>query len=336
MHKTGKKEKLRKIVRALHSPPNWIAVIVVGSTFLVCPLLIFSLLFNDGNTMYAIISWTLCAILIIYTTVVIVSGILRLRRKALKAADKYAFTRNLFKNYEFQTLVFGAFTFLCNAGYTVFLLVMAFRYHSVWYGTIGIYYILLLIARGGVLIQNTKDERKYRFDYQKLQMEKVGTYRYCGIMMIVLSFALTISVVGLIVDASGFRHAVWLIFVHGGVALYKTIAAACHFVRATKRDDLAVRSVRYINLAVTLMSLLCLQTSIVAAFPPKGIGVALMNGITGSVVCAVTLGLGVYMVVFSVREKRRLLRQEANFAQGLDSTEVGYNREDYQEENYYR
>ncbi len=333
MRKKGKREKLRHVWRQLRNPPNWIAVLVVGSAFIVCPLLVLSLIFSDRDIMYVVVAWTLCVILTVYAVTVVVNGIIKLRRKALKMADRYAFTRNLFKNYEFRTLVFGVWAFLCNAGYTVFLLVMAFKYRSVWYGTIGIYYILLLIARGGVLIQNTKDERKYRYDYQKLQMEKVGTYRYCGVMMLVLSFALAVSVIELIVDASGFRHGVWLIFVHGGVSLYKIIAAIYHFVRSTKHDDLVVRSVRYINSAVTLMSILCLQTSIVAAFPPKGVGVAWVNGITGALVCAVTLALGVYMVVFSVKEKKRLLAQEVMFAEVLEGVETGYNRDGYQEEN---
>ncbi len=321
-----------RFLEKLHNPPNWIAAIVIASTLFVCPFVVFTVSFGFWNRMHAAIACIFCALLVVYTAVVIVNSILKVRRKVLNVAGRYEFTRNLRENYEFRTLFFAVCSCLCNVAYTVFLIVMAFRYHSVWYGTIGIYYILLICARAGMLLQNRKMEKRYRYNYYKLQTEKVGTYRYCGIMLLVLALSLVFSVTELIVDSSGFRHAVWLIYVFAPVAAYKAIIAVVHFFHATKYDDLVVRSVRYINLAVTLMSALCLQTAILAASRWSAFWITLLNGATGGAVCLITLALGVYMVVFSAKAKRQVLAHSVEIAEEAEENTVGYNRSDYFEE----
>ncbi len=333
MGRRYRKSGWRHFLEKLHNPPNWVAIITVVSACVVCPLAILALWLDEGHSIIAVVACALCGILLIYAVAVTINSIVKLRKKVLKVADRYEFTRNLRKNYEFRTLFFGAVSFLCNIGYMLFLIGMAFYYRSIWYGAIGVYYILLSVARGGILLQNRKDERTYRYDFHKLQTAKVGTYRYCGVMMLVLAFSLAVSVVELVVSGSGFRNEGWLIYVFAAVAAYKVIHAFIHFIHSTKRDDLVVRSVRYVNMAVTLMSVLCLQTSIIAAYPIAPERVALFNGITGTVVWGITFLLGLYMIIFSTQEKKRLLETEVRLAQTVDVLQpMGYNRDGYLDE----
>ncbi len=333
MRRRKPKKNFKEFLEKLHNPPNWVAVITVAGALVVCPLLIAAIVVNHWRATYAAIAILLCAILFAYTVWVIVGSIRKVRTKVLDVADRYAFTRNLHNDYQFRTFVFGVFSFLCNVGYTVFLILTAFKYRSIWYGSIGVYYILLLVARGGVLAQSRKDERRYRYDYLKLQKAKLGTYRYCGIMVLTLACTLTLSVVELVFNASGFRHAAWLCFVFAAVAIYKVATGIFHFVRSTKMDDLVVRSVRYINLAVTLMSLLCVQTAILAAAPVAARTVAIWNGITGAIVCLLTFGIGIFMLIFAKKCKKKLLSQEIEYAQRWgEETGAGYNRDGYYEE----
>ncbi len=333
MSKRNGKNAFWRFLEKLHNPPNWVAVIAIATTLVVCPLTILAVWIDYGHTVYAIIAGFICLIMVTYTVVVTVNSAIKIRKKVLKVADRYEFTRNLSKSYEFRTIFFAICAVLCNIAYTVFLIVTAFIYRSVWYGAIGIYYILLTVTRGGALLQNRSDEKKYKYDFQRLQEAKVGTYRYCGIMMLALALSLIVSVVELVIESSGFRRSVWLIPVFAVVAAYKVVYAVIHFVRATKRDDLVVRSVRYINLAATLMSLLCLQTSILAVCPLTAAAIAIVNGVTGAIVCLSTLALGVFMVVFSVKTKHKLLAEEAILVETAETWDgVGYNRDGYVEE----
>ncbi len=325
----------RRVLGKLYNPPNWVAWLAIATTIIVCPLIGVAIVVGEGegSVLFALFGCLICVILLVYSTVVTVNSVIKIRKKVLIVADRYEFTRQLSKSYEYRTAIFGLCALLCNVGYTVFLIVMAFLYDSIWYGAVGVYYILLSITRGGILVQTKKDEKKYRYDYQGLQLAKAGTYRYCGIMVLTLAVSLIVSVIELVVGGSGFKMNAWLLYVFAAVAAYKTVSSVVHFIRATKRDDLAARAVRYVNLAVAVTSILCLQTAIVDAYLLKTTTAILLNGITGTVVCAITLALGVYMVVASVKEKRRLLAQEAVLAEAVELVDgVGYNRDGYGDE----
>ncbi len=309
MRKIKRRERFARFLHALRNPPDWVAWITLVTAAVLCPIIIYTVANEYVHTVYAALASVFCVLLLVYAMIVAVNASMKIRITLRKEADKHEFTRNLYKNYEFRTLVSGAIAFLCNVGYTVVCIVMAFRYRSVWYGTLGMYYILLVIARGGALMQSRKDEKRYRYDYYGRQIAKVGIYRFCGIMLVVLSVSLGIPVVELILGDVGFHQDTWLIYVFGAVALYKVVTGVVHFVHSTKGDDLVVRSVRYINLAVTLMSVLCLQTAILAAYPPANSSGPVLNGLTGTAVCLVTLAIGVYMIVFSGKAKRELLKQ---------------------------
>ncbi len=332
MSEEKKPNGFSNFVKKIYNPPSWVAWLTIATTLIICPLMILSQPFEYGYGITAVVGAVICVFLLVYAIVVSINAIIKLRKKLLLVADKYSFTRNLYKSYEFRTLFFTVCSFLCNVGYTIVLVVMALVYESVWYGTVGVYYIVLTISRGGVLLQNTKDEKKFKEDPDGLQLAKVGTYRYCGFMMLGLALALGLSVAELVIDSSGFRLAGWLIYVFAAVALYRIITAVIHFIRASKGEDLAVRSMRYLNLAVTLMSILCLQTSIVAWRPPTSMTTALINGITGGVVCLITLALGLYMVIYAGAEKKRLTLKKKIDEGAHSPLETGYNRDGYGEE----
>ena len=94
---------------------------------------------------------------------------------------------------------------------------------------------------------------------------------------------------------------------------------------------MVVRSVQYINFAVALVSVLTLQTVILSAYPMV-VDPVLCNGITGSIVSVITLALGTYMILHSIRAKRRVFVQATDIADAVLAEEDGYNRDGYQDE----
>ena len=322
----------RRFFQKLNNPPKWIGLITGATALVALPLSILILTINQAYKVQATIACVISGLIFLYAVWVTVNYVIRLRRKVLNMADKYTFTRNLFGNYEYRSIFLSACAFLCNLGYTVFLASLAFFYDSVWYGALAVYYIMLAMSRGSILVQNNKHEKKYKYDYHGLQKAKVGTYRYCGIMLLALTAALGVSVVELLINGVGPRTASGFIYVFAAVAVYKVINAIIQFVRSTKSTDLAVRSVWYINFSVTLVSVLTLQTVILSAYP-KVTNATLLNGLTGFVVCLITLALGTFMIVHSVQVKKRLLAREASVAEAVAIQEnSGYNRDGYQDE----
>ena len=326
----AKRNGWKKFFEKLNNLPNWIAILAVIATFLLGPLAFSAIVTEKGQNIYATVATIMCIPPFLYTVFLVIYSGRKLGISIYKAADKYKFTRSLFKSYEFRSIFFGICTFVCNVGYTIFLCVFAIIYKSPWYGSSAVYYILLSTARGGMLIQNAREEKKYKDDPLALARAKVGTYRYCGIMMITLTLALALSVVQMFADGASFPIPKWAVIPFAIVALYRIVMSILHFVKATKKDDLVVRAIRYINLGTALVSVLTCQTAIFVAFKPP-FNPSYANAITGIIVCIIILALGIFMVTFSHEIKKKIKAKQVE-AMKEAQTLRGYNREEYSEE----
>lgn len=326
----ARESKWKRFIRQLNNPPTWVATLAFATTLIACPLALATIIMDYGHNIYAIIAYVICAIVLLYTVYVLVLSIRRLHKKMGKAADKYTFTRNLYKNYEFRSIFFGGCSSLFNIGYTVFLTTMAIRFDSVWYGALALYHILLVLTLGGILVRNATDEHKYKNDFYALQKSKIGVFRYCGYMLLIQAAALSISVLEMVVGGRGSHTPKWTLLFFGAFACWRIVTAIVNFVRSSKYDDLAVRAVRYLSFVTACVSALTFITAFFAAFPLKNdVNAAVVDGVAGGIVCMIIVALGSFMIVFSDYARRRLRKKEEKARPG---SEDGYNRDGYREE----
>ena len=88
-----------------------------------------------------------------------------------------------------------------------------------------------------------------------------------------------------------------LIYAVATYTFYKLGMAIRNLIKARKEESLLLVTLRNISYADALVSLLSLQTALLAAFgQDSGELVPLMNALTGASVCLMILGLGSYMV----------------------------------------
>ena len=320
------KEWFKAFLKKIHNPPGIVVIITYLTTLIICPLTLIGVFFGKWKGVIAFFACSLGLALFTYMVIVSVTSFRRIKRKVLTIIDRHDFAKRLLKNYEFRTLFFSVGSFLFNVGYTFFLCIMGIMSKSTWYGVLAVYYILLTATRGGLLLDEHKNERNYKNDYWRLQEEKVGSYRYCGIMIVILTLALSVSVVEMVVNGAGFKVPTGLFFGFTAFAVFRIGMAVYNFVKATKYDDLTIRAARSINLTTALVSVLTFQTSLFAVYTPP-INPVYLNAITGAIICLGVVALGIYMIVYSSRAKKLILKNNVH-RQKLDF-ETGYNREDY-------
>ncbi len=313
--------------KKLNQPAHWIAMLVHIFTLTLCPLAIFSIVFDFGHGVYAGIGYAICGLLLLYSVSIIGGQIVR---KWTKVADKYAFTRHIQKSYAFRSLFFTACNFVFNIGYTIFLCIMALQLDSAWYGALAVYYILLTITRGGMLVQNSRDEHRYKHNPEALHKAKLGTYMYTGIMILFLTAAFAVSVVQVVVDGAGMQVPPWAIYAFVAFTVCRLFMAVWNFVKSSKYKDLATRSARYINMTTALVSLLSLQTALLSLLETDVLS-SVLNAVTGSLVCLGELAIGVYIIVYSGVKNRKLKKKALLLKMERESAD-GYNRADYLEE----
>ena len=229
---------------------------------------------------------------------------MRIKDRFLEWSKKYEFINNLVRNYGMRTIVFAIGSFAISIAYGAYNLTLSALERSIWYGVLAGYYILLAFMRGGVVRYHQKRSKRERIGkVENEEAKQIKKYRNCGALLMVMTLALSFAILQIVSDGKTFKHAGLMIYVSATYTFYKITIAIIQIVKAKKQPDVTVQAIRNINLADAMVSILALQTSMFNSFD-KGDSSkfpSTMNAVTGAVVCALVLALGIYMVVKSKR-----------------------------------
>lgn len=290
------------------------ALTLAGTIVLVC--------INQNQSVWHYVLYCLSAIGLAYCIYTIVYLAPKVQEKIIKFLQRHKFTNKLLSNYGYRTIIFSTFSFTLNVAYVVFMGVLAIMTRSAWYISITAYYIVLILMKGNVLYfkyaerkhnkkhssalmkrQNTLESGSEidvagvtnleEFDSEKRQAK---TFRYCGAMFIFLTLALSGIIVLIYTSNMYFEYAGLLIYAVATFTFYRLTLSIINLFKARKQDDLYVQSIRNINLASALVSIVVLQVALFQAFSPES-NTSIANGLTGGVVSLVILVLGIYMIV---------------------------------------
>lgn len=142
---------------------------------------------------------------------------------------------------------------------------------------------------------------------RELAAEEISVYRYCGILLIIMTIALAGAVVLLVHSEGGKTYPGYTIFIVAMYTFYKIISAVINVVKAGKLKSpllMAIRNIGYVN---TCVSLLFLQTAMFASFGDGIVEMEVrMNGITGAAVCVMSLAVGIHCVISAAKMRRQL------------------------------
>ena len=127
-------------------------------------------------------------------------------------------------------------------------------------------------------------------------------------MLIIQSVALQGVTLQIVRKEQGFAYGGYWIYVVALYDFYCLTAALVFLIRSRKRHAPVVRALRYVSLAVSLVSMLSLQTAMFASFgqdTPSEMR-RQMNLLTGTAVCVLLVVLGLVMMVTAGRKLRQL------------------------------
>lgn len=150
----------------------------------------------------------------------------------------------------------------------------------------------------------------HRHHFGKDKAAEWKRFRLCGIILVMMNVALA-GVVILVVHQNGsFHYAGSLIYAMALYTFYVTIMAVVNLVRYRKYQSPAMSAAKAINLAAALVSMLSLETAMLAQFGGGETFRQLMTASTGGSVCVIVVGMGVYMTVHASKQLKKL--QESN------------------------
>lgn len=244
-----------------------------------------------------------CALycLAFYTLVVLslrIPGAVKHARNAIPQnplAQKYLQDRDLLFRAK---LYFDQFV---NFLYGIFKTLYGFLFTSAWVGSDGLYNLALGFIQLVLILRRRREP-----DMTK----QWKTYRFCGGLMLLLALPMAGMVYMAVQMGAHKEYPGFLIFVTALFAFYKLPSA---FIKVAKdrRHSVPVDSaVRLLKLSQALFSMFSLQASMIHQFGSGQAGFArLMNTLTGSAVCLLVAGMGIYMLHRGNRDLKHFLQE---------------------------
>ena len=289
--------KLKAIIRKLLFPN--IAVIIIN-TLVSTVLLIYTFVRGREYSAIGYVSYLLSAYALTIVCVRIPSIIRRIKRFVHKTetAHKY-FTDDTFR------IGVSLYTSLTvNSIYAAVKLFTGLFYKSLWFITLAVYYIMLTFMR--FLLLRQINGNNIGNDY----IAELKVYRICGVILLFMNVALSIIVTMVVVKNKGFKYFGILIYVMAAYTFYTTINSIVNVVKYHKLNSPVLSAAKTTNLVAALVSMLSLETAMVAQFGDDEIFRRNITAVTGAVVCFVVLGTAIYMIVSSTVKIHKLPKQQ--------------------------
>lgn len=294
------REKI-KLDQVLHPKTGRILFLVITTVI----LLIYSQGFTGAFQPVCYFSYLYSA----YTLVVVILNIkkfYRFLRKKIIAGQLFVKVRDrlckvetidrYFHDKRFKSQIHLYLSVGINGIFIVIKLREGIRYHSLWFISFAVYYILLIMIRFFLLTQFRK---KYDMVYE------YRVYRSVGCFLMILNLVLTGIIIQTIVKNVATVYKGNVIYASALYSFYLIITAIVNIVKYRKYHSPILSSVKVINLFTACVSILMLQTTMIATFGTAGGHfMRLMNTITGICEVTIILLISTFMIIHGTREIR--------------------------------
>lgn len=181
--------------------------------------------------------------------------------------------------------------------YTVFRAVTGMIYGSVWFLSLAAYHAVLGLIRVYLAFSYRKEERTAT---KERKISAYRCYRKTGIMLFFLNIPMGGITLLMIHTNSAFRYPGYIIYLSAMYTFYTAITAVMNIVRYRRLGDPVLSAAKAVNLVSSAMSVLGLQTAMIAVFSEQGEDFRrIMNTATGTGVFVITVSVAIYMIAHS-------------------------------------
>ena len=248
-------------------------------------------------------------------------GVIRLypkmKESILKWAEKHPRINRAFSEYGFTSLIATAVSILVTLAFAIYNGSIAIIMQSIWFGALAAYYIVLIVLRGSILVHYSIRKRAAKNGQSEMQLliSDGKLYRTCGILLFLLPLSLSFVILQMVRTEDSFEHTGITIYIYAIYAFFKIITAIYSFIKERHNHSMTIMAIKNIKFADALVSILALQTAMFREFTAKTEqfnSTTVMNAVTGAIVCALTIAIGVYMIVIATLRIKKW-KQEQQF-----------------------
>ena len=277
-------KKALAIVDKLLHPPKWVL-------FLVSPVVFAALIsifcIGQKNSALAYPIYGLSA----YCLTILILPLPRLLRNA-KACAMQRLNDTKFGGRYVNDLAFRGNVsiyqgMMVNFLYVLFRIIVGIRYASVWFISMAVYYLVLAVLRLSLIMD-------YRHKSKAIEMR---CYRRTAWMLFLLNLPMGGMILQMVLTNSGYSYPGYVIYLSAMYTFYTLVISVINLVRFRRLGSPILSAAKVLNFIAALMSILGLQTAMIAQFSTEGDGYRkMMNAITGGAVWLFVILIAVYML----------------------------------------
>ena len=177
-----------------------------------------------------------------------------------------------------------------NFLYAVFRVVVGIRCASVWFVSMAAYYLALGVLRAYLVVG-------YR---RRTPARECRCYRRTAWLLFLLNIPMGGMIVLMVRTNSGFSYPGYVIYLSALYTFYTMITSVLNLIKFRRLGSPILSAAKVLNFVAALMSILSLQTAMIARFSAHGEGYRrMMNAITGGFVYGIVVLIAVYMLFHS-------------------------------------
>ena len=212
--------------------------------------------------------------------------------------------KRIFNDKLYRRKTIELFSLIFSGIFGIFNGILALISHSVWFLMLSIYYIALSLGRFGIyLFKNNKEKKDI--------LKDIRLYRNSGIFLLIMNFAIGVAVLQIVFIEKGFNYSGLFIYAVATYAFTKITFAIINISKTRGTKNYIEISLRSINLIDASVSILALQTALLTEFSDPNTDFRIANVLTGSAVFLFTLVFGIFMIVKSRKDVKKIKQERA-------------------------
>ena len=246
-------EKLKKIIKKIIYPHLVIFLSLVPISF---SLLIYSLIYIGTNSIISYISYVLS----FYSLLVFCFRIPNMINYFKKVKDENKYLQRLFNDVHFRINLSLYGTLIINIVYSIFQLGLGFYHNSFWFYSMSIYYFLIALMRF-YLVRHTRNYKPG----EELEIE-LKKYCFCGWILLLMNIFVSIMIFFMIYFNKTFVHHEITTISLAAYTFFTFTLAIINLVKYRKYHSPIYTSIKSINLVVSCVSMITLETTMLTTF----------------------------------------------------------------------
>lgn len=287
--------------RLFHYNPVIIFLLIITTI----GLLIYSLGYEDARHFIQYFSYLYST----YSLIVVIFNIKRLYlfiktnllntglyKKTKNKLYKYKYLQKYFEDIRYRNMINLCLSSVIDFSFIFIKFVDGITSKSIWFISLAVYYFIITIIRLFLLnnLRKLDDNKEFII------------YRNTGYLIMTLNIALVIMIFQMIRTNVAVVPSGYIIYLTALYSFYLIILAIVNVIKYKKYNSPILSSIKIINLLTACVSILMLQTTMIATFGDNNFEyMKLMNSITGGVISVITLAISTYMIIKGQKNKIR-------------------------------